>query len=109
MITTPEEQKALEAHKLDLDDATYWRWKRRLPVQIARLKRLPRLARAIADEAERIAKESTQTKPFLRVEFDPETNDYAIYHGEEFVGYARTESEGWRRLAEMSRGLPVSH
>jgi len=107
-MPTNAELKALEAHKSDLDDVTYWRWKRRLPVQIERLKRLPHLARAIADEAERIAKESTQTKPFLRVELDPETNDYAIYRGEEFIGYARTESEGWRRLAEMSRGLPVS-
>jgi len=107
-MPTNAELKALEAHKPDMAEMTYYRYRQRLPIQIERLKRLPLLARAIADEAERIAKESTQTKPFLRVELDPETNDYAIYRGEEFIGYARTESEGWRRLAEMSRGLPVS-
>lgn len=58
-MPTNAELKALEAHKSDMDEMTYYRYRQRLPIQIERLKRLPLLARAIADEAERIAKEST--------------------------------------------------
>lgn len=55
LSTSEREREALKAHKNDLDDVTFWRWMRRLPFQYERLKALPQLARAIADEAEALA------------------------------------------------------
>lgn len=52
---TAAELEAIDAHKDDLDEMTHYRWRRKLPIQFERLKRLPKLARIIADEAEALA------------------------------------------------------
>ena len=52
---------ALIAHKNDLDDVTFWRWMQRLPIQLERVICLPKLARALAEEAEERALSEADT------------------------------------------------